>query len=97
VFDGYGSMQALGTAVNLLPWYGDGMSICHACFVCGSEEVLLVDSSAQARIFSLVTLAFRYAKNLAFYILLIESLDRLRCICNIFRLPSIHHPTVPAY
>ena len=53
-------MQALGSAVNLIPWYSDETCICHVCFVCGSEELLLVDSSAQARIFSLVTLQFRY-------------------------------------
>ncbi|KIM92371.1 hypothetical protein PILCRDRAFT_417 [Piloderma croceum F 1598] len=62
VFDEcYGSMQALGSAVNLIPWYNDETSICHACFVCGSQELLLVDSSAQARIFSLDTLQFRPA------------------------------------
>ena len=55
-------MQALGSAANLAPWYNDGTSICHACFVCGSEELLLVDSAAQARIFSLVTLQFRYSQ-----------------------------------
>jgi len=62
VFDEcYGSMQALGSAVNLTPWYNSETSICHACFVCGSQELLLVDSAAQARIFSLDTLQFRYA------------------------------------
>ena len=56
--------QALGSATNLYPWYGDGLSIHHACFVSGSEELLLVDSQARARIFSLVTLQFRYVWSL---------------------------------
>ncbi|KAH7918945.1 hypothetical protein BV22DRAFT_1041330 [Leucogyrophana mollusca] len=59
--DGRGSMQAVGSAINLVPWYNDEIAICQACFVCGSEELLLVDSSAQARIFSLVTMQFRPA------------------------------------
>ncbi|KAH7907394.1 hypothetical protein BJ138DRAFT_1014577, partial [Hygrophoropsis aurantiaca] len=59
--DGRGSMQAVGSAINLVPWYNDETTICQACFISGSEELLLVDSSAQARIFSLVTMQFRPA------------------------------------
>ena len=60
VFDeNFGSLQASGSAVNLTPWYNLGITLLHGCFICGSEELLLVDSSAQARIFSLVTLQFR--------------------------------------
>ncbi|KAF8491332.1 hypothetical protein F5888DRAFT_1057818 [Russula emetica] len=50
------SLRGLGTAIDLLPFYNSGVSIVHACFVHGSEEILFVDSSAQARIFSLITL-----------------------------------------
>ncbi|KAH7910222.1 hypothetical protein BJ138DRAFT_1127056 [Hygrophoropsis aurantiaca] len=59
--DGRGSMQAVGSAINLAPWYSNDTIICQACFISGSEELLLVDSRAQARIFSLVTMQFRPA------------------------------------
>jgi hypothetical protein len=54
------SLRGLGTAIDLLPFYNPGASIVHACFVHGSEEILFVDSSAQARIFSLITLQPKY-------------------------------------
>ena len=54
------SLRGLGTAIDLLPFYNTGVSIVHACFVHGSEEILFVDSSAQARIFSLITLQPKY-------------------------------------
>ena len=54
------SLRGLGTAIDLLPFYNTGVSIIHACFVHGSEEILFVDSSAQARIFSLITLQPKY-------------------------------------
>ncbi|KAI9462918.1 hypothetical protein BJY52DRAFT_1221931 [Lactarius psammicola] len=50
------SLRGLGTPIDLLPFYNPGVSITHACFVHGSEEILFIDSSAQARIFSLITL-----------------------------------------
>lgn len=53
-------MQALGGAIKLSAWYNPPVSLLFACFVIGSEEIFIVDSSAQARIFSLVTLQFRY-------------------------------------
>ncbi|KAF8840154.1 hypothetical protein BDN67DRAFT_684784 [Paxillus ammoniavirescens] len=59
--DGCMSMQARGTAISLNKWYQEGVYPCHACFVCGSEELLLIDSQAHARVFSLVTLQFRPA------------------------------------
>jgi hypothetical protein len=61
VFDeSYKILQAQGGAVNLAPWYNqEEISLLHAAFVCGSEEVVLVDSGAQARVFSFVTLQFR--------------------------------------
>lgn len=62
IFDeSYKTLQSQGNATNLAPWYGHtGTSILHIAFVCGNEEVVLVDSSAKARIFSFVTLQFRY-------------------------------------
>jgi hypothetical protein len=49
-------LRGQGTPIELLPFYNHGVSIVHACFVHGSEEILFVDSGAQARIFSLITL-----------------------------------------
>jgi hypothetical protein len=62
IFDeSYKMLQAQGTAINLATWYDSTeTSILHVAFVCGNEEVVLVDSSAQARVFSFVTLQFRY-------------------------------------
>ncbi|KAH8977868.1 hypothetical protein EDB86DRAFT_3091364 [Lactarius hatsudake] len=50
------SLRGLGTPIDLSPFYDPGASIVHACFVHKSEEILFVDSNAQATIFSLVTL-----------------------------------------
>ncbi|KAH9031719.1 hypothetical protein EDB84DRAFT_1578728 [Lactarius hengduanensis] len=50
------SLRGLGTSIDLLPFFNPGASIVHACFVHKSEEILFVDSNAQATIFSLVTL-----------------------------------------
>ncbi|KAI0302831.1 hypothetical protein B0F90DRAFT_1809754 [Multifurca ochricompacta] len=63
VFDEtFKALRGQGSTVNLTPWYGQpGVSILQAAFVCGTEEIVLVDSSAQARIFSFVTLQFRPA------------------------------------
>ncbi|KAG2040447.1 hypothetical protein BDR03DRAFT_892378 [Suillus americanus] len=61
VHDNTCGFQASGSAINLIQWYGEGVSIIHACFICGSEELLLVDSLAQARIYSLTTMQFRPA------------------------------------
>ena len=54
------SLRGVGTPIDLLPFYGSGISIVQACFVHGSEEVLLIDSNAQARIFSLIILQPKY-------------------------------------
>ncbi|KAF8840166.1 hypothetical protein BDN67DRAFT_968994, partial [Paxillus ammoniavirescens] len=59
--DGRRSMQARGTAIALSRWYQEGVHPRHACFICGSEELLLIDTQAHARVFSLVTLQFRPA------------------------------------
>ncbi|KAF7978535.1 hypothetical protein HWV62_45432 [Athelia sp. TMB] len=61
VDESYKAMQAFGSAINLNAWYNGSICLSHACFVTGSEEILLVDSSGQARIFSLLTLQFRPA------------------------------------
>ena len=54
------SLRAQGTPIDLLPFYNSGVSIVYACFVHGTEEILFVDSDAQARIFSLITLQPKY-------------------------------------
>ncbi|KAN0134234.1 hypothetical protein V8E53_008006 [Lactarius tabidus] len=48
-------LWGLGAPIDLSPCYNPGVSITHMCFVHGREEILFVDSSAQARIFSLIT------------------------------------------
>ncbi|KAK0446849.1 hypothetical protein EV421DRAFT_1707267 [Armillaria borealis] len=56
------TIQGWGSAINLVPWYASQLvTISHACFVCGSEEILLIDNGYQARIFSLITQQFRPA------------------------------------
>ncbi|PPQ72320.1 hypothetical protein CVT26_007277 [Gymnopilus dilepis] len=56
VFDeAFAMLQSWANAVNLKPWYDVNQQICHACFVTGNEEILLVDNQAQGRIFSLNT------------------------------------------
>jgi len=54
------SLRGQGTPIDLLQFYNSGVSIVHACFVHGTEEILFVDSEAQARIFSLITLQPKY-------------------------------------
>ncbi|KAI9460720.1 hypothetical protein F5148DRAFT_255942 [Russula earlei] len=63
IFDeGYKVLHGQGNPINLAPWYSQtGTSILHAAFVCGNEEVVLVDSSAQARVISFVIQQFRPA------------------------------------
>ncbi|KAN0134237.1 hypothetical protein V8E53_008009, partial [Lactarius tabidus] len=50
------SLRGFGSPIDLLPFYNEGVSITHACLVHGNEEILFLDSSAQVRIFSLITL-----------------------------------------
>ena len=47
------------STINLNTWYSEGTTIKKACFTLGSEELLLVDSQAIARVFSLTTMQFR--------------------------------------
>ncbi|KAH9027877.1 hypothetical protein EDB85DRAFT_1892774 [Lactarius pseudohatsudake] len=60
VFDEtFRTLQGQGSAIDLAPWYSQAdISILKMSFVCGSEEVALVDSIARVRIFSFVTLQF---------------------------------------
>jgi hypothetical protein len=52
--------QGQGSAINLSPLYSQaGISILKMSYVFGSDEVVLVDSNAQVRIFSFVTQQFR--------------------------------------
>ena len=63
VFDeGFKSLRGLGTPFDLSPFYNPEAFITHACFVHGSEEILLIDSDAQARVFSLITLQPKYLR-----------------------------------
>ncbi|KAF8260139.1 hypothetical protein EI94DRAFT_1897819 [Lactarius quietus] len=58
----YKTLQAQGGAINLAPWFSQpGISILQMTFVCGKEEVALVDSSAHVRVFSFITMQFRPA------------------------------------
>ncbi|KAI9443805.1 hypothetical protein H4582DRAFT_1846182 [Lactarius indigo] len=63
VFDEtFKTLEGQGGAINLASWYSQPeISILQMTFVCGREEVALVDSNAQVRIFSFVTLKFRPA------------------------------------
>jgi hypothetical protein len=63
VFDeSFRMLQAQRSSINLAPWYNKAeTSILHAAFVYGNEEIVLVDTTAQARIFSFVRLQFRCA------------------------------------
>ncbi|KAJ7698920.1 hypothetical protein B0H17DRAFT_1049693 [Mycena rosella] len=62
VFDeNYDSLQGWGSSLDLKPWYPAGTFVSQSCFVCGCEEILFIDTSGQARIFSLVTQQFRPA------------------------------------
>jgi len=61
VHDESRGFTASGSTINLNSWYGEGTTIKKACFTSGSEELLLVDSQAIARVFSLTTMQFRPA------------------------------------
>ena len=54
------SLRGLGGPIDISPFYSPGVSITNTCFVHGSEEILFIDSSAQARIFSLITRQPKY-------------------------------------
>jgi hypothetical protein len=57
------SLRGFGAQiVDLRPFYNVEVSITHASFVCGKGEILLVDSSVEARIFSLILLQPTYIR-----------------------------------
>ncbi|KAF9064891.1 hypothetical protein BDP27DRAFT_1467712 [Rhodocollybia butyracea] len=58
--EAFNSLRASDT-INLSQWYTIGATIRLACFISGCEELLLVDSGCQARIFSVVAQQFRPA------------------------------------
>ncbi len=62
VFDEtYKTCLAQGSGIDISPWYSQAeSSILLMASVCGKEEVALVDSSARVRIFSFITLQFRF-------------------------------------
>ncbi|KAJ7931787.1 hypothetical protein B0H13DRAFT_2227876 [Mycena leptocephala] len=62
VFDEtFNSLQGWGSILDLKPWYAAGTFVVQSSFVCGYEEILFIDTSGQARIFSLITQQFRPA------------------------------------
>ncbi|KAI9511011.1 hypothetical protein F5148DRAFT_1274479 [Russula earlei] len=63
VFDEtFRTLQGQGSVISLAPWYSQaGTSIQQMSSVCGSDEVVLVNSNAQIRIFSFVTQQLRPA------------------------------------
>ena len=54
-------LRGLGTRIDLSQFYEPELSITHACFVHGSDEILFVDTSASVRILPLSTLQFKYS------------------------------------
>ena len=58
--EAFETLQGRGTPVVLSGWYDSAVSIKQLEFVNGTEELLFVDDLCRARIFSLVTLQFRY-------------------------------------
>jgi hypothetical protein len=59
VHDESRGFTASASTINLTSWFGEGTTIKKACFTSGSEELLLVDSQAIARVYSLTTMQFR--------------------------------------
>ena len=69
VFDEtFKTLWVQGTGINFAPWYSQAIetSITHIAFVRGTEEVVFIDSTAQARIFSFVSMQFRCVSTLMF-------------------------------
>jgi hypothetical protein len=84
VFDEtFKTLHAQGSVIDLAPWYSQAViSILQVAFVNGKEEVVLVDSSTRARIFSFITLQFRCGSQYVVMsppTLLTGSEDRLLC------------------
>ncbi|QRW13378.1 E3 ubiquitin-protein ligase TRIP12 [Ceratobasidium sp. AG-Ba] len=57
----FAGLRSRGSPIPLKGWYDAKVSIDKVCFVPGTEEVCLVENSGRARIFSLISQAFRPA------------------------------------
>ncbi|KDQ16740.1 hypothetical protein BOTBODRAFT_53828 [Botryobasidium botryosum FD-172 SS1] len=55
-------VRARGSAIDLTAHYSEKPTINRICFVNGSEEIMLLEESGVARIYSMVTLQFRPAR-----------------------------------
>lgn len=55
----FGTLQSWASPYELADWYNNQETVTHICFVTGSEDILLVDSRNQARIYSIVSQRFR--------------------------------------
>ncbi len=101
VFDEtFRSLQSQGSAISIAQWYSQAeVSILQLSSVCGSDEVVLVDSNAQVRIFSFVTQQFRLDSlfasllNLIAYQLLTWFHDTRPSSLQLSSLPSAIYPT----
>jgi hypothetical protein len=56
----FSTLQNWASPFELAAWYNNQEAITHICFMAGTEELLLVDSRTQARIYSFVSQRFRY-------------------------------------
>ncbi|KZT12602.1 uncharacterized protein LAESUDRAFT_808190 [Laetiporus sulphureus 93-53] len=54
-------LQSMGSPVDLRSWYDGPVLISNMAFICGNEDLVLVDHTSRARIFSFVTQQFRPA------------------------------------
>jgi hypothetical protein len=90
VFDeNFKTLQGRGGAINLANWYSQqGISILQMTSVCGSEEVALVDSSAQVRVFSFVTVQFRFVSSILDLRALVSTTTGRPASIKLQRLPS---------
>ncbi|TFK74975.1 hypothetical protein BDN72DRAFT_832681 [Pluteus cervinus] len=55
------TLNSWGNALTLSNWYPPEVSLTHLCFVPENDELLIVDSQNEARIFSLISQQFRPA------------------------------------
>ena len=90
VHDDSRGFTASGSAINLNSWYGEGTTIKKACFASGSEELLLVDSQATARVFSLTTMQFRCVP-LTNQVLIVTLTTCRPASLNLHRVPTAVH------
>lgn len=58
------AIGARGAAINITKWYSNTPEFSHLEFVAGTEELLLVERTGTARIYSLVTENFRCVRYL---------------------------------